>query len=67
MSNKAKKVPSKFPEILYVVVEEEGTENEFLYPVLSLADVAVVGQKRQVAVYRKEVIENITAVLQVVE
>ena len=67
MSNKAKKVPSKFPEILYVVVEEEGTENEFLYPVLSLADIAVVGQKRQVAVYRKEVIENITAVLQVVE
>ena len=67
MSKKAKKVPSKFPEILYVVVEEEGTENEFLYPVLSLADIAVVGQKRQVAVYRKEVIENVTAVLQVVE
>ena len=67
MSNKAKKVPSKFPRILYVVVEEEGTENEFLYPVLSLADIAVVGQKRQVAVYRKEVIENVTAVLQVVE
>ena len=68
MSKKAKKAQSNsFPEILYAVVEEEGTENEFLYPVPSLADVAVVGKKRQVAIYRKEVVENITAVLQVVE
>ena len=63
----SKKAQSKFPEVLYVVVEEEGTENEFLYPVSSLADIARVGEVRRVAVYRKEILENVTAVVQVVE
>jgi len=64
MSKKAQS--NSFPEILYVVVEEEGTENEFLYPVSSLEEVAIVGKVRQVAVYHKDGVEDIKAVVQIV-
>ena len=52
----------KLPEVLYISVEEEGTEDEFVQASLSVNDVPmVIGETRKVGIYKLSRVVSATA------
>lgn len=51
----------RFEKTLYVVLENEGTREAYLSAGVNFADYAVIGEKRQIAIYQLVKITTITA------